>query len=231
MRILFDNKLNSATLSALHANSLYPVTRLKDTFLKRIYKSTQPSDEITITFASEIKVDSIYIGFTNALTASVVLKSSTDTTIYSGTLNIHRGGGIITPTTGVKSAVITFSGTENIYLGTIGIGDSYTMPDPLNDIIKGFVDNSKSYQSDDGQYAVNKIAWLRSVKASFATTDDIDLYNEIYLLFASVDRPIWLDCFENVDGALNPMYCSVEFKVDSKNDNIYKFSFEATEAR
>lgn len=231
MRILFDNKLNNATLSSLHQNSLYPVARLKDSFLKRIYKSTENSDTITIVFASEEKIDCIYIGFTNALTASAILKGISGNTLYSGTINVQRGGGVITSTTGVKSAEITLSGTENIYLGTIGIGDAYTMPDPLNDIIKSFVDNSETYQSNDGQYSKNKIAWLRFIKASFATVDDIDLYNEIYLLFSEVDRPVWLDCFENVNGALNPMYCSVEFKADSKNDKLYKFSFEATEAR
>ena len=231
MRILFDNKLNNATLSSLHPNSLYPVTRLKDSFLKRIYKSTETSDTITIMFASEITVDCVYIGFTNATSASLTLKDSSNNTLYSGAINVLRGGGVITQVQGVKSAIVSLSGTDNIYLGTIGIGDSYTMPDPLNDIVKSFVDNSETYQSNDGQYSKNKIAWLLFVKASFATVDDIDLYNEIFLLFSSIDRPVWLDCFENVTGALNPLYCSMEFKTDSKNDRVFKFSFEATEAR
>lgn len=231
MRILFDNKLLDATVSSVNANPLYPVSRLKDSFLKRIYKATAHTDTITILFAETSKIDCCYVGFTNANSMLLELKDSSENVLYSTYLNVNKGGGAFSSVSGVSKAVLTISSNDNIFLGTIGIGDTYTMPNPINDIIKAFVDNSTVYTTSDGQYSKNKIVWLRFLKASFATVDDIDLYNEIFSLFADVDAPIWVDCFENVANVINPLYCSVEFKADSKSDTIYKFSFEATEAR
>ena len=230
MRILFDDLVLSSTISMLHQNTNYAVNNIKHQFVKKIAMSTAISDTFTFAFPTAKRIDCCFLAFTNAQVATLQSYNSSDILLATNTINVTTMGGNFTAVENVKYCKLTLGGTENVYIGKVSIGDSYTMPDPLADIQKGFKDNSNVFLSDDGQVSINKVEWLRTIKPSFFT-DDIDIYNEIYALFSAVEKPVWINCFENTLNVINPLYGYVEFSSDGREDKLYTFSFVATEAR
>jgi len=68
MKILFDNKLLSATLMATNEDNNYPVGNLKSPFLRKKFQSTGSNASITATFSPPVQVSSVYKGYTNCKT-------------------------------------------------------------------------------------------------------------------------------------------------------------------
>ena len=230
MRILFDNILLSSTLSSINPNVSYPIDNIKDDFLKVIYKATATTDTVTIDFASIKSIDCFYIGFTNASGITLRLYSALDVLLATKTINPATSGGVFSQVNDAAYATVSLSATDNLYIGSIGIGNTYTMPNPLNSVIKKKVDNSKNYISPDGQYSVNRIPWLRSVETKHYVIG-IDLYNEIYALFSGIEHPVWVDVYEELNSAINPMYSIVSFDPDSQSWYKYLFNIKSTEPR
>jgi len=230
MRILFKNETITASLSVLYENAQYPVTNLNHVFLKKIFKSTQNSDVITILFPSAIPINSIYVGLTNAISITLRLYNVSSTLIDTKVVDTDKFSAVFTSIPSVKYVTVTFSASAPVYVGTIGIGQNFIMPDPINDVVKGFIDNSIEADSLDGQTMMNKIEWLRSVKSSHFVYD-IDEYNEIYEQFSGISRPVWVDYFENTTNTINPVYGKTRLSSPSKNDRLYSFKIETAEAR
>ena len=230
MRILFNNLVNNSTMSATTESSFYPLSNLKHPFLKKIYKATGNDTTVTIEFAIASAVDCCFIGLTNASSAVLRLYSATDVLLATETLNVSTNGNVFTKVSGVSYCTIGFSATAPVYVGNIGVGESYTMPDPLAEVIPDFVDNSEESISADGQLIVNKVEWLKLVESSYFV-DNLDDYNYIYALFRSVDRPIWVAHFENTADTINPLYSKVKFKAGKKKDKLYEFSVTVQEVR
>ena len=230
MRILFDNELINAVVTYVTENPNYPLFNLKDNFLKRIYKGTDLSEIITITFSTARSIDCCYIGYTNANTATLRLYSVTSVLLDTQTVNIANNGGVFSTVENVKYCTLTLGATANVYIGTIGIGDSYTLPDPLNNVMKDYIDNSSEYLSKDGQYAKNKIQWLKKVETDHYVLS-MDDYNIIYALFADNERPVWVDIYESLDYGISPFYAKIDFKANNQSWRKYNFSVTSTEAR
>jgi hypothetical protein len=206
------------------------LSNIKDDFLKRIYKSTAATDSITIAFPAVQSVDCCYIGLTNSVTATLYLYNSGGLLVSTKTIDTETSGGCFARVDFVSYAIITLAGTENIYVGNVGIGLTYKMPNPNNNIIKSHVDNSTTYSSDDGQYSINKIAWLKKVELSFFVLG-MDLYNEIYALFSLIQTPVWVDIYEELNNGINPTYSQLQFEEDAQTMRKYTFKCTMTEAR
>ena len=208
MRILFNNLLYNSTLSADTVNANYPLSNLKSDHLKKIYQATTTSAVITITIGAASQVNSCYIGFTNATSAVLALYNSSDVLLRTVSLNVSRGGGIFTTTQNVSYAKLTLAGSNTIYLGTIGIGYAYKMPDPNNDIVLKPIDNSDREYSTDGQLYINRADILHQIDATYSF-ESIDTYNEIIALWEDLQHPAWVDPYEENTGSINPMFCDI----------------------
>lgn len=230
MRILFDNLTNKSALSATDENLHYPVGNLKHPFIKKIFKSTANSSTVTVTFSADSSVDCCFLGFTNAASALLKLYSSTDVLLATENINTASSGNVFTRVSGVKYCTIGLSSTAPVYIGNIGIGESYTMPDPLSDMIPDFIDNSEQSISADGQVMTNNVKWLKLIEPDFFVSG-FDEYNYIYSLFANVDRPIWVAPFEYTTGVINPFYAIVTFKAVKKDYKTFYFKVSIQEAR
>lgn len=230
MRILPINEIITSTLSATNEDANYPVSNVNHVFVKKIFKATQNTSVITSTFGSLKDIDCCYLAYTNSSTAILKLYDASDILLATKTVNLQTNGGIFKVVTGVKYITLTLTATENVYLGTIGIGETYKMPNPDNNIIKGKIDNSITYQSSDGQFAINKIPWLISFPLSF-TIFTMDLYNEIYGIFANISRPVWVDVYEELKNGLNPFCAKLEYSEDSQTNRKYTFKIQCTEVR
>jgi hypothetical protein len=234
MKILFVNDLLTATLSALHADASYPVANLASVFLKKIFKSTQNTDSITLQWAADKIVSCVYAGFTNATAIQARLYNSSDTLLSTINLTASDPGLAFAAVATVRKAVvdITSPGGTDAYLGSIGIGLAYTMPDPLADWTPGGLDNSTKIRSSDGQVLINKVPPLRALDLNFQVST-YEEYAAIKVLVEATSRPVFVDPFELAHTKYLPMYADLDggFANPGKNDRRFNFSLNLVEAR
>ena len=86
MKILYDNYIESATLSATNEDGAYPVENLFDEYLIAPFKSISGASVVTLEFAINKTVSSIALGYHNLTSASYVLQDSGGNPILSGSL-------------------------------------------------------------------------------------------------------------------------------------------------
>ena len=230
MRVLADNKALGSTISALHTDLNYPESNLKHEWLKKIWRSTANSDTLTFLFSSDQEIDCIYVGFTNATAITARMYSVTDTLLSTKVILASTNGTAFTTVSGVRYIEIALAASSPVVMGNVGTGKTYTMPDPMNGVVKGFADNTKVMVSDDGQVLMNKKNWLRSVPLKF-TVIDLDQYNTIYALLADIDRPIWVDVYEETKNFINPIYGVVTMGKPSQSWKKWVFNIDVLEAR
>ena len=234
MKILFDNLLWNATLSALHADAGYPVTNLRHFFLKKLFKSTAVSDTVTISFTVDKSIDCCYLALTNAATATLKLYSAAMALLATKTIDIATLAVSFAAVSGVRYATIELAATSPalVYLGTAALGVAYTMPDPRHDWKTGYVDNSVASESADGQYLVNKASVLRAYDLNFFV-QDLAEYLEIFALVTAMERPVFVDLFEGARTTALPMYSILDGGITnySKDHNVHRFSLRPREVR
>jgi len=208
MRVLFNNLIYDATLTATYADGNYPVTNLIASAVKKIYKSTEVSDMITIIFDDAQTIDSCFVGYTNATNIVLSLYDSDSNLQYSTYISTDKLGKVFTPVGCVSYATLTFTSSDTLYVGTIGIGESYTMPDPDDGIVAKPIDNSTREFSTGGQLFINRVP----IRKTFDTTISnilVDDYNAIFALWANLEHPVWVDVYEETSGIINPIFADV----------------------
>jgi len=67
MKILFENLLSQAILSATDTNTNYPIANLYHPFLRRRWQSNSNTDTITIDATGAVLINSIYLGAGNVV--------------------------------------------------------------------------------------------------------------------------------------------------------------------
>lgn len=234
MKILFDNRLLAATLSCLHPNTSYPASNLADSFCRKVWKSTSGSDALTLLWASDQEVDSAFVEFTNAAAMRVQLYDVGDSVLYDGSLTTTNKALYFAAVSGVRKAVLTFSGVVSgvLRVGKVGIGTAYEMPDPKSDWTPGQKDLSNKVTSAGGQVLQDYVEPLLRIKFGFFV-QTFALYKEIKALFAALARPVFVD-FTSEDHSFYPvMYSDVDagFSDPGRDDYVFTFSITFTEAR
>jgi hypothetical protein len=206
MKILFDNLMLISTLSAASPNDSYPLANLKHSFLKKIYKSTTNYDIITMTWDEDQTIDCCYVGHTNAKSFMLSLYDENSTLLYSKRFSSDAMGVNFTAVAGVRSATLYLCNflETTIYLGSIGVGINYAMPDPIADWSPDSLDNSTRVSSSDGQILINKIPKLQKIGLNFRIFTYL-LFQTIKSYIDDIDQPVFIDCFEKSHGALAPI--------------------------
>ena len=201
--------------------------------MKKIYKSSLISDSITLAWNNDKTIDCLYLGFTNATALSAEFYYGNGSLIETISLSAADLGNIFPAVPGIRSAIIYLTAPSGVvFLGTIGIGLSYSMPDPLADWVDSLLDNSAKTRSKDGQVLLNKIPPLRKLLCNFQV-DDYGVYAEIKNLVAGVSAPIFCDPFELAHAKYSPFYADLDgsFQNPAKGDHIFTFSLSFVEAR
>ncbi|MDD5303031.1 MAG: hypothetical protein PHS14_07960 [Elusimicrobia bacterium] len=233
MKVLFDNALLDASLSAVNESPNYPASNLAHQILKKRYQSVASSDTIVAEWAAAIIVNCIYLGYTNAETIEVRLYDAADAlldtiAVLPADLVVH-----FTAISGVRRMEVDVEVTVgSVYVGGIGIGKEYTMPDPRNDWTDALLDNSTVETSLDGQVFANRIEPLRQIPLNFFAIG-FEAYRALRDLISPVSRsvPVWLDAFENWHEEVMPLYGVMELGKVAKNDHVLDFTLNVTEAR
>ena len=78
MKILFNDLIHDATISSLNGSESYSVQNLASRYLRKRYQATGNSDTITLTYASDVTIDSLFWGYTNLTTMLVKFYNSDD---------------------------------------------------------------------------------------------------------------------------------------------------------
>lgn len=208
MIVLFNNLIYNATISADTVDSSYPVTNLQNDEPSKLYKANQASAVITLTLADTSTINCLYLANTNATGASLGLYNASNTLLDTQTVDVDRGGACFVGVSDVSYMILTLSGSDTVYLGGIGTGAKYQMPNPLNDVIPLPIDNTVRNISDSGTGFFNRVPIRIAISTNFANIART-LYNEIFGLWAALAHPVWVDVYENYTGIINPMFADM----------------------
>ena len=219
MIVLFNNLIYDSTISSDTVDANYPVTNLQNDEPSKIYKANQASAVITLTLADISTINCLYLANTNATGASLGLYNASNTLLDTQTVDVDRGGACFTSVTDVSYMILTLSGSDTIYLGCIGTGAKYQMPNPLNDVLPLPIDNTTRKISPSGTGFFNRVPIQISLSTNFANITRT-LYNEIFNLWASLAHPVWVDVREDYDGIINPMFA--DMTMDKTPTHKYK---------
>lgn len=235
MRILFNNEVKNATITALTPNSNYSAPSLQSQFLRLKYKSLGISDTITVQFADNISANSFFYGYSNAV--SMTVKVYSNASILLETVDVDcaydNGSAFFTRHDNVRYFTIeaTSITTEDLYIGGIGFGLAYTMPDPLATIVAKLDNLSGSSSSGEGQVSNRYIEPIKIYESTFAETEKV-VYYEVLNEFIEIGTGhLWVDFTENDHTFHKPIYCTSKMIDGVTKNNTVNFSINFTEAR
>jgi len=249
MKILFTNLLDTATLSAGGTSVNYPLANLKHPFLKKKFQQTvaisggsiSDADALTLTWTTDQVIDFVAVGFTNAKTLTLKLYNSANTLISSQVFTYPALGKSFPAISGVRKVkLLMHNGTSDnpmtLYLGSLGIGLGYAMPNPRYDWENGLKDNSFGVTTIDGQVSGQYVEPLRSLRFSFVTHDqDIVLYILSQVKNLGKFTPLWVLPFSGVLATFPAIYATIPEGLENtsfdEDRRQYNFDLTFQEAR
>lgn len=195
------------------------------------------ADALTLVWTTDQTIDMIAVGYTNAETLTLKLYDSADTLLDTQTFTSAEYGKSFTAVSGVRKAKLLMhdGSTDNpmtLYLGGLGIGQGYTMPDPFAEWEPGMIDNSFGERTPDGQVLGQYIEPLRSLSYSFEV-EDKETFDEIYNLVALVGKlaPVWIAPFESNLAYEKALYATLEYVPGKRGRRSFPFTLTFQEAR
>ncbi len=236
MRYLFVNELlNADSISATNESTNYPATNLIDVFLEKRFQSTGVSSLIIFSWTADISADCFFYAFHNITALSAVFKNSGGSTLATVTPSVISDVGIeyFTKLTTVRSVEITITGPDPAYIGGMGTGEYYEMPDPLADFGRPLEDNSFIQASPSGQVLSNYEKPLKAHSWSFRDLL-LSIGNEIRAFYITLGKgaPFYADFFEEAPELAEPLYCYFTGPPgDQKNGRRIDYTIDLLEAR
>ena len=265
MKILFDNEVLGATITALNSNDSYPTDNLKSPYLRKRYQTIGTTDTLTLVFSEEKPISSFFWGYTNLTKMSVTFKDASDVvldyiyfedgtvghyygypieqyygydTVYYGyydrlSTHLYDPVGWHFPVMMVKTIVIEIEGPEDFYLGGLGIGDSLTLPDPIDTWTEGYQDNSLVSEAEGGQVLQHYLEPMRVHEWVFraVSRSDMNAYKNVYKEHG-IGYHVWADPFENNHDFMEPLYAVITSPWQPrKQGREYEFGIALKEAR
>lgn len=242
MRILFTNLAATATLSAGGTVSVnYPLANLSHVFLvkrfQQIISALSDAQALTLTWATDQTIDTVLLGYTNGTAFTLKLYDSAGTLLSTQSFTSAQMGKVFAAVSGVRSAKLIIDDGSGIfamtvYLGGLGIGLSYAMPDPLADWEPGFEDNSFGATTIDGQVLGQYVEPLRTYTYNFFVETLAD-YDEIVALIKAAGKytPLFIAPTEGDMAQVLPIYATIQFSAPKKDGRLFTFSLTFKEAR
>jgi len=205
MKILFDELFENAVMTTTNESLNYPIENIVHPFMHKRFRSSSTSSVITATFTTDQTMSCFFYGFHTVTSLSVVYKNAASATLETLTISSPEDIGIeyFTELTTVRTVEITVNGASNFYIGKIGGGVCYAMPDPVATYTSGSRDNSSDSSSPYGQRLVNDIPKLRELPYAFRELT-LTTKNEIEALYTA--KNIFFDLYEEARTKEPPIY-------------------------
>ena len=236
MKLLYDNLIQTATLSSDNATSTTNVNNLKDRILKLKYDATGSTDTVYAEWTSDQTISCIALGYHNLSGASYVLKNSGGSTIGSGTLEYSYDTNMtyFAAVSGVRTLEVSLTSSDNIYLGGLGCGTTFDVDGHNVNPRFDFQNQGSATWLTGGQTYGAQSAVLEYWRAT------IEVENSDRLLFKSALNkvgnwfPIYADLYEENHAEQRPIYGILQgdgqFSRDSYN-KLYGTTIVVKEAR
>jgi len=232
MKILFKNILEKNTgITASNQSINYPVVNLLHQFLKIRYKSSTTSALITVDFDTDQSMDCFFWGFHQLTSLTLVLKNSGGGTLLTVPVSTAPNSQVdsvyFAEQTTVRSIELTVNGASGFFLGGIGAGSCYTMPNFLSTYPIGNLDSTTVISSPDGQTTNNYIKPRRVYNFGYNIINLLEEINEKYIS-VGIGKPLYID----IESGYQPIYAiiatSLNFEVGKISDT---FTLNLLEAR
>jgi len=238
MKILFKNIIeNNSGISATNQSLNYPVGNIAHPFLKKRFKSTGTTSLIIIDFDTDQCVSCFFWGYHSMTSFDVEFKNSVGTVLHTlnitTTPNTQVDSEYFPEITTVRSIEMTINDSTGVYLGGLGAGCCFTMPNFISEYKKGNQDSSFDVESNDGQSLQNYSKPKRVYGLNFGALNDetTNLINDEYVL-VGIGKPLYIDIFENLQSKEPPIYAKILTALNfNKNKLSATFALQIREAR
>jgi hypothetical protein len=209
MKILFEELFKNASVIATNQSLNYPVANITHPFLHKLFRSSTTTSLITATFTADQCCSCFFYAYHDITSMTVVYKNSGGGTLLTINVTAPEDIGIeyFTELTTVRSVEITVNGASGFYIGKVGTGCCYEMPEPLANYDSDMTDNTVSAASPYGQILSNHIEPLEDLVYNFRELE-LETKNEIKSLYKGVGKnnPVFMDLYEDARDKEPPIY-------------------------
>lgn len=236
MKILYNNLLESATLSATNGNESYPVANILDGFLELKFQAITNTTLVTASWASDQNISSIGMGYHNAASGSYILKNSSGTSVLSGALEVAYDTNMTYFTeTACRSIELTFTTTSSLlYIGGISVGVPFAI-DYWNVGPRFDFPNSSSFTALRGGQAIGRPSFIgEKWRATIGEISNTQRAAYKAMIQTAKWWPCYADLYDTSHSEQRPIYAILEgddqFTRDSYSHD-YSATIVATEVR
>lgn len=173
MNVLFENILeNYSSLMATNVSLNHPVENIVHPFLRQRFQSSGVSSVITFEFSEDKQADCFFYGFYNATNINVIYKDSGGGVLKTLNIslsesNLQVSQEYFNKIEGIRSLEITITGPDGVFVGGVGSGLLYSMPNIISTYNRSNIDGSIVLESTGGQNLQNYNKPKRSYSFNF----------------------------------------------------------------
>jgi hypothetical protein len=209
MRMLWDNLIKEATLSATNEDANYPISNIYHEFIEKVFYSSTPSSVITITLDTVSDIDCVAFGHHNCNSVSFVFKNSGGSQIGSTLTYTVPNQRIMeyVDYDDVATIEVTIQSTSTVFIGNISVGEYYDFPEIAMDIEINITDTSQNEISMGGQVSANIGTALDQINIGIPECEG-SFINDLRTIKKGIgiSPGIWLDVYEDSD-EYDFLYC------------------------
>jgi hypothetical protein len=235
MRILFNDLIKSANISATNGSDNYPASNIAHPFLFKRFQTIATTSLITIAWSADVSVDSLFYGHHNISSMIVRLKDSGGVVLE--TVNVtsptDRGKVYFSQVwDNVRRIELDITGPNPTKLGGVGCGVYYQNIDFLNDAPESGRRTGNFSKSPGGQ---SNNLYIKPLKTfAFSFRDRLTADKKIWLdLNDEYGRgPFWFDITEDNNEFLPVIYATIEnYPGVARNGRRYDNALSIEESR
>ena len=242
MRILYNNLLDNASLSATNENPAYPVENIVSYYLEKPFKATGNSSVITCTLDSTYTIDCVGYGYHNFDTMNLKFKDSLGVEITNFNVTLEENETIYyfsSAIDDVKTIEITLT-TISAYLmaGAFSFGEYLEMPVLRRGAEYPIGFRGSSSISGGGQASGNRRKPLRLFgPLNFPNVTNAERQEiETMILLVQDVKPHFIDIWPDAHTSFAPFYGKISgdsLGITKKTYSGYEFdlTLEYTEVR
>lgn len=228
MKLMYNNRLKTATITATNENDRFPVTNLTHQFLEKRFQSTTTSSIVTMELTEDTTISAIALGFHNIDSGTYTLKDSGGSTVLTGSLDVTYETDITYfGSTECRTIELDLTSLSTLYIGGSSVDDplyfEYHNIDPRFD----YVSSDSSTQTLGGQALGSKTKRLNRYRAVLGHLN-LNEKKSLYDLLDTVGnvKTFFADLYDESHVTARPLFCKLEGdgvyrRQSSSNDYVY----------
>jgi len=207
MRIMYDNLLKTATLTATNENVNYPIANVFHKWKRKVFKSSVATSVITAVLDTPTTISAVAFAYHNLLSGTVAFYDSSDSLLDTWTLDVSLDTQSQYGTVAdVAKVVFSLASLTTISLGSLFVGDSiYSMKESTQDIPLASTDSVTS--SSDSQVSGRGGSVTRSgtITIPLLSSDERKAI-ELAFVTCGMIQPFFLDLWDSSHAHFSPVY-------------------------